>query len=164
MDPFSLTGTLIALIQITSKIVTLCYDYRSSLKSSSREIVQITDELNSLQTVVESLLRIVEQSYDSGDLDDRSRDGGKKGGGKARLETIEKLFEEGGVLGSCLEELHRLKEKLEPREGWRGVKRRLEWPLKEGEMRRALEGLERWKGVMVLAVVTDNALVLLMGG
>lgn len=159
MDPFSLTGTLIALIQITSKILTLCYDYRSSLKSSTREIVQITDELNSLRDVIESLLRIVERSREDGSGSESGENSQK-----ATLETIERLFEEGGVLTGCLGELERLRVKLEVREGWREVKRRLEWPLKESEMRRALEGLERWKAAMVLAVVTDNALVLLREG
>ena len=77
-----------------------------------------------------------------------------------RLETFELLLKEGGVLEGCLEELERLRVKLDEGAGeaaWKRVKRKLEWPLKEGEMRRAMEGLERLKATMVLAMSADNA-------
>jgi hypothetical protein len=60
-------------------------------------------------------------------------------------------------LVNAKDELERLKIKLEPQKGWRAVKKTLQWPLKEGEMRKALEGLERLKSTIQLALSADQA-------
>lgn len=70
---------------------------------------------------------------------------------------MELLAKDGGTLQSCLTELERLRAKLEPETGWRKLRNSLIWPLKEGEMSRALESLERWKSTMQLALSADQA-------
>jgi len=139
MDPLSITGTLIAVVQITTSVISICYDYRSGVASASRDVVQITESLNSLKEVLESLLRLIETT---------------KAG---ELSTVELLARDGGTLQSCQAELERLRGKLEPEKGWRKLRNSLVWPLKEGEMRRALEALERWKSTMQLALSADQA-------
>jgi hypothetical protein len=139
MDPLSITGTLIAVVQITTTVISICYDYRSGVASSSREVVQITESLNSLKEVLESLLRLIETTR------------------AGELPTVELLAKDGGTLQSCQAELERLGRKLEPEKGWRKLRNNLVWPLKEGEMRRALEVLERWKSTMQLALSADQA-------
>jgi hypothetical protein len=139
MDPLSITGTLIAVVQITTSLISICYDYRSGVNSSSREVLQITESLNSLKDVLESILRLIETT--------------KVG----ELSTVELLAKDGGTLQSCQTELERLRAKLEPEKGWRKLRNSLIWPLKEGEMRRALEALERWKSTMQLALSADQA-------
>jgi len=139
MDPLSITGTLIAVVQITTFLISICYDYRSGVNSSSREVLQITESLNSLKDVLESILRLIETT--------------KVG----ELSTVELLAKDGGTLQSCQTELERLRAKLEPEKGWRRLRNSLIWPLKEGEMRRALEALERWKSTMQLALSADQA-------
>jgi len=139
MDPLSITGTLIAVVQITTSVISICYDYRSGVASASRDVVQITESLNSLKEVLESLLRLIETT---------------KAG---ELSTVELLARDGGTLQSCQAELERLRGKLEPEKGWRKLRNSLVWPLKEGEMRRALEALERWKSTMQLALSVDQA-------
>ena|SRR5436853_275853 len=119
--------------------------YRAGVESASREVIQITSELNSLRDVLESLLRIVEKSQSND-----SKDG-------SRLATFELLIKEGGPLMTCKAELEALKSKLEPERGWRKMRNRLVWPLKEGEVRRTLDGLERLKGTMGLALSADQA-------
>jgi hypothetical protein len=54
-------------------------------------------------------------------------------------------------------ELERLRKEIEPEKGWRKVRRQLVWPLREGEVRKALAGLERLKGTMQLALAADQA-------
>ncbi|KUJ17322.1 uncharacterized protein LY89DRAFT_733179 [Mollisia scopiformis] len=143
MDPLSLTGTLIAVLQITTSVISVCYDYRAGVASASREVVQITESLNALKDVLESLLRLVETS--------------ESGEDRARLSNIEVLAKDRGTLESCLNELIRLEGKLQPEKGWRKLRRGLVWPLKEGEMKRALAGLERYKSTMLLAISADQA-------
>lgn len=142
MDPLSITGTLIAVLQITSAVITICYDYRQGSKNASRDVIQISDELSSLKDVLDALLRLVEKS-EAGDASD--------------LSTFELLARPGGPLLSCQTELERLKTKLEPEKGWRKVRQSLVWPLKEGEMKKALGSLERLKSTMSLALSTDHA-------
>lgn len=139
MDPISLTASVIAVLQITTACISICYSYRTSLTTSSQQIQQISSSLNSLKDVLESLLTLIETS--------------KPG----ELSTVESLARDGGALQECLGELERLKGKLEIKEGWRGVGQRVAWPLKEGEVRRQLEGLERWKGTLGLALSADQA-------
>jgi hypothetical protein len=145
MDPISITGTIIAVLQITSSVISICYDYRGGVESASREAIQITNELNSLRDVLESLLRVVEKSQSNNGKDGSS------------LATFELLTKEGGPLMTCKTELERLKSRLEPENGWRKMRSRLVWPLKEGEVRRTLDGLERLKGTMGLALSADQA-------
>lgn len=145
MDPISITGTIIAVLQITSSVISICYDYRAGVESASRDVIQITNELNSLREVLESLLLVVEKS--------------KSNNGKdvSRLATFESLMEEGGPLMTCKAELERLKSTLEPEKGWRKMRSKLVWPLREGEVRRTLDGLERLKGTMGFALSVDQA-------
>jgi len=143
MDPLSATGTLIALLQISSAVISFCYEYRQGTKSAAREVVQISDELNSLKDVLEALLKLVESSASSES--------------SARLSTFELLVKADGPLLTCQSELERLKKQLEPEKGWRAVRRTLVWPLKEAEMKRALDALERLKSMMQLALSADQA-------
>jgi len=143
MDPLSATGTLIAVLQISSALISICYEYRQGTKNSSRDIVQISDELNSLKDVLESLLKLVESNHD------------------VRLSSFELLVRENGPLLACKKELERLRRELEPENGWRKVKRQLVWPLREVEVKKALGDLERLKGTMQLALAADQACVYL---
>ncbi|KAG4437222.1 hypothetical protein IFR05_007311 [Cadophora sp. M221] len=143
MDPLSVTGTLIAVLQVTAKVISICYDYRQGVSSASREVLQISSSLNSLKDVLESLLSLIENS--------------KSDTSTSKLATVELLAKEGGTLESCQEELLRLKRKLEPETGWRKIRKSLVWPLKETEVRKALDELERSKSMMLLALSADQA-------
>ena len=142
MDPLSITGTLIAVLQVTSAVISICYDYRQGVKNSSREVIQLSDELNSLKDVLDALLHLVEKSASTN---------------PARLSTFELLAKSDGPLLTCQSELERLKAELEPETGWRAVRKSLVWPLKDGEMRKSLGSLERLKSTMQLALSADQA-------
>lgn len=139
MDPLSITGTLIAVLQITVSMISTCYEYRAGVASASRDVIQISDGLNALKNVLESTLRLVETTP----------------AGDKHLINVKMLAKDGGTLQDCLMELERLQEKLKPETGWRKVKKSLTWPLKEGDTSRALAGLERFKSTMLLAVSAD---------
>lgn len=143
MDPLSLTGTLIAVLQVTTKVISICYDYRQGVASASREVLQISSSLNSLKDVLESLLNLIEDS--------------KSEKSTTKLATVELLAKDGGTLESCQAELLRLRRKLEPETGWRKIRKSLVWPLKETEVRKALDELERSKSMMLLALSADQA-------
>jgi hypothetical protein len=140
MDPLSITASLIAVLQVTSAVISICYDYRQGQKHASREVIQLSDELNSLKDVLDSLLQLAEKSSDD----------------QARLATLNKLTQPNGSISNCQMEMERLKKKLEPESGWRAVRKSLVWPLHWAEMSKVLEGLERLKTTMQLALLTDQ--------
>ncbi|KAB8292154.1 hypothetical protein EYC80_007897 [Monilinia laxa] len=148
MDPLSISASLIAVIQITGSLISFCYDYRQGAKHASKEIVRISDELNGLRDILDSLLRLAEKS---------------EGNGGAQLATFELLLKDDGPLWVCRRELEVLKGKLEIRDGdggWRarGLEkaRMLVWPLKEGEVRKTLDVLERLKSTLQLGLSADQ--------
>lgn len=148
MDPLSVTGTLIAVLQVSASVISICYEYRQGIKNASREVAQISDELNSLNDVLETLLKLVESSSDSW---------GNRTGPSARLSTFESLVKPAGPLLACQSQLERLKKQLEPQQGWRELKKTLTWPLKEPDMKKALDNLQRLKSTMQLALSADQA-------
>lgn len=142
MEPISLAGTLIAVLQITSSVISVCYNYRQGSKNASQEAIRISHELNSLKDVLESLLGFVEKS----EPNDASR-----------MSTLELLAKPDGSLFACQTELEKLKMKLDPGVGWRAVGKALAWPLKEDQTQKALSSLERLKSTMQLALSADQA-------
>ena len=147
----SAVASLIAVLQVASAVITICYAYRQGQKHSSREVIQLSDELSSLKDVLDALLHLVEKSEASNATINSSSNS------ENRLATFELVLQPDGPLFTCQSELERLKAKLEPESGWRAVKRSLVWPLKEGELRKALGVLERLKGTMQLALAADQA-------
>ncbi len=154
MDPISITGTIIAVLQLTATIISITYDYRQGVSSASREVLQLSSSLNSLKDVLEALLSLIESSSSKSESGFELKE--ERSGG-TRLATVELLAKEGGTLESCFEELEKLKRKLEPERGWRSVRKSLVWPLKEKEVLRVLQGLERGKSMMLLALSADQA-------
>lgn len=59
-DPLSITAGIIAVLQVTSKVVSLCYDYRCGVKNGSNKMKQLIDEVASLRDVLESALRLAD--------------------------------------------------------------------------------------------------------
>ncbi|KAM0330818.1 hypothetical protein ACHAQA_003773 [Verticillium albo-atrum] len=56
MDPVGLAGTLIAIVQVSSKIVVACYEYHQSVKDALSDVTRIRDEATSVRNVAERLV------------------------------------------------------------------------------------------------------------
>jgi hypothetical protein len=65
MDPLSVTASIIAVLQATSVVVSICYDYSSALKGSSWELLKVIDEVRDLRNVLETLERLARQEESS---------------------------------------------------------------------------------------------------
>jgi hypothetical protein len=185
MDPLSLTASLIAVLQISGSIISSLYVYHSSAKSAGKEAARMIDEVNSLRGVLEGLLRAVDE--DGTDNNDAPGAGNGNGGGATRLRTLQQLAAPGGELERCRAELEALQAQLgveawdlgglkgeemgrgkEKGKGvvtgnvaamWKAVKHALAWPLKEGDVRRILENLQRAKSTLGLALAADQAVL-----
>jgi hypothetical protein len=146
MDPIRISSTLIGLLQQTSALVSVCYDYRRGIPSSDSEAIAITAALNELKAVSEALLRLVERSDAEG---------------ASQFPAIKLLVKDDGTLVNCLAVLEKLEEDLEPEEGWKQARKPLEWPLDAAEMKKTIEDLEGFIGTMRLALTADQATMIL---
>ncbi|KAF8542732.1 hypothetical protein BDD12DRAFT_875826 [Trichophaea hybrida] len=135
MDPLSITASIIAVLQATNAIISVCYDYSAVVKGSSSELSRVTEEVKSLRNLLESVAQLAEKA-ESADSNAESQ-----------LPTL-KLF--------CKPDVGQLAS------GQVGSKRRrlihaLGWLLKEGETKKTPENIERFKATLNLALTVDQA-------
>ena len=149
MDPLSITVSIVALIQTTNQVVSLCYNFATG-KSTVRTISELLDQLKSLRNVLESL----EQFCKSNDLTDPATT-------SSQLGTIKELCDMDN--GPIAKELAYLEEVLRPpnwasRDGSRrkALVQSLTWPLKEAETAKTLENIERLKTNLQLALTVNQ--------
>jgi hypothetical protein len=138
IDPIGLVGTLIAVVQVCNKIISVCYEYRNGIRDASGDISRILDETSSIRTLAERLLKTAEADY------------------RADLPSLQSLDDAENPLRRCLTELVDLKTilKLGRKVGLRST---LVWPLKRPEAERRLLAIERAKTTLQLALSADNA-------
>ncbi|KAL9118750.1 MAG: hypothetical protein Q9187_004699 [Circinaria calcarea] len=140
MDPLSIVASFITIIDISSKIITICYRYRGAVKNAPRDLLRVQNEVTSFRSIVERLHQLV--------IEDPQSQG---------LPTLEKQTGPDGPLTQCLVELESLKKRLEPEKGWRAASKALMWPLREGDAIKSLDFIGRVKQTLQLALLADNA-------
>jgi hypothetical protein len=139
-EPLSIAASIIAVIQITSRVAAMCYDYRAGLKSHSRDIKYVTEEITSLRDVLESILKLVDHEE----------------GEASELSTLKVLTKPDGPLSSCKVQMLLLEKDLSPGTGLRAVARTLKWPYARGEVDKKVQELGRLKSSLTLAMTTDQ--------
>lgn len=149
MDPLSVTASIIAVWQAANAIISICYNYSAAVKGTPWKVPNVTNEVQSLRDVLESLAKLAERA------------GHEDHSAEARLPALKVLCEpDTGLLAMCKTELESLEKKLRPskRLGSRGgaVLQSLSWPLKEGETEKMLKNLERYKATLLVALQTDQ--------
>lgn len=141
MDPVSLTASIIAIIQISGKVISICYDYRRAIKKSAEDAIKIIKEIKSLQDVLERLLQLAE------------REGAKK---IPRLASLQGLNQVEGTLTLCRSGLSSLKVKLEAPHGIKKFLKIMQLPLTEKEVKTTLDSISQMKGTLSLAIAADQ--------
>ncbi|KAL9121868.1 MAG: hypothetical protein Q9187_001574 [Circinaria calcarea] len=133
MDPLSATGTVIAVIQITTKVLAICYEYRSRCKNYPQELHTIVNELRAL---------------------DDSQCGGPA---SENTHLARVILDPNGPVRQCSDELTQLaKDLAEPTSSKKRVVAALLWPLKEKSVRKSLEAIARRKATLNLALIADQ--------
>ena len=153
MDPLSLTASLIAVLQISGTIISALYEYRTCVKDASKDAARVTQELNGLRSVLESILQAVEK--------EQAR---PNSSGLSRLSTFEALTQRNSELERCREDLESISKKLgadRDVSSWKTVGRSLVWPFKTKEIDKLLQGVQRAKSTMNFALSTDQAVMTL---
>lgn len=151
MDPLSVTASVITVIQAAEAVISICCNYRSSIKGSSWEVSRVLDEIRGLRDV----LRILEGLADKADTSGSTN--------QSHFLELKSLCDPGtGILSRCRNELEMLESSLAPpgRSGPAGPKRKalveaLRWPLQRGETENVLERIERFKSTINLTITAD---------
>lgn len=156
MDGLSAATSVITVLQAANAIISVCYDFRSVLKDAPWGLTKVTDQLKDLRNVLETLETLAEKAEKT---DIRSSD---------KLPAFRLLCEpEKGPLETCLRELNSLEKTLTP-PSWSGkagskrqaLIRTIGWQLKDTDIDRSLQKIERCKVTLNLAITADEAYVL----
>ena len=149
MDPLSLTASVIAIIQLADRIISVCKEYVTTVKDAPNDLRVIIIEAGSVKCVLELLELLIPR----GDNDNISV-------------ILEKLRTSHGPIEGCKQALTAL-DSLFPVEVEclaRGKRRKilrslkdLAWPFKEGKARRLLGDIGRHKATISLALTTETA-------
>lgn len=150
-EALGLVASIIAVLQITNTVISVCHDYGAALHGASSELSQVQNEIETLRDVLQTLEPLAKQAELAGPAAGTS------------LSALFLICGPNSLLEHCLDEVKRLDEKLKS-PSWSnrfGPKRKalvqaLRWPLKEAETRKILEKLERFKNTLALAVNVDQ--------
>lgn len=138
-EAFGIVGSSIAVLQLTTKLVSLGYEYISGLKDAPREIRQLINELHSLSQILFNLQDFIRNRAD------------------IQQEILGMLDGQNGLLSECLMELKRIQLKIEPKidqsSGSRmAVKTHLMWLMNEKDIIKHISQIERYKTSLSLAL------------
>jgi hypothetical protein len=139
MDGLSGAASVIAVIDISGKITSLCFQYSIAVKDAKKDIERLQTKIRDITSLVETIKQLSE------------------GPDKARLSTIHGLSDS---LERCLQELKELKEQLDPGKGRKAMSRfgvrALKWPFTSKQVEKIVSGLERYESNFVLALQIDQ--------
>ncbi|KAI1084890.1 ankyrin repeat-containing domain protein [Whalleya microplaca] len=143
-DPLSMAASLIAIVQISGGIISLCYDYRRSVQGAKKDVATLQRELQSLRDVIEQLLKLLDADNEF------------------YLPLLRKINASNDSFKEYEEDFRRLEDRLRsPISKWRQLGHQLLWPLRERELSKDLESIHRMKGIIEFSLVADTALSIL---
>ena len=144
MDGLSAAGGVIAVIQISAQVYSLCQKYYLGVKDARQEIQRLSAELLTLQDVLHNVADLANSPN------------------AANLSAIASLSKPDGPTDQCAAMLRDLQTKLESTSGSTNNPMRkyglraLTWPLKIKELENALAAIQRNKSVFTLALAIDQ--------
>ena len=135
MDPVSLSASIVAMLQITGKLLSYLNDVRNTTKDQA----QLAVEASNIYGLLASLRFRVEQS--------NAHD--------PWFSAVHNLGTENGPLDQAREALERLVSKAEPCQGIQRLGKQLMWKFEKSEMRDILDKIERIKTLVNIALTDD---------
>jgi hypothetical protein len=139
MDGLSAAANVIAVVDISAKIASLCFQYSVAVKNAKEDIGRLQRKVNDIKDV----LGEVQQLLDGRD--------------KTRLSATNKLLDS---LKECFLQLEELKTQLEPGKTCKAMSRfgvrALKWPFTSKEVEKIVASLERYEQTFSLALQADQ--------
>ncbi|KAF2732279.1 hypothetical protein EJ04DRAFT_470504, partial [Polyplosphaeria fusca] len=146
MDGLSGAASVIAVVDISAKVVSLCYKYSVEVKHAKDDIERLRRKVNDTKNVLEKLQQLLDKQ------------------GKSHLPTINTLLD---PLQRCSQELKELEAtlqaKLEPSGRRKAMQRvglrALKWPLTSKEVEKTVYNLEKYGHTFSLALQVDQTIL-----
>ena len=138
-EGLALATSIIAVIQISDRVISLACQFIGKVRGAEREVAHIITTITSLKGFLEFLNTFIEN-------DDSAR----------QLPLLHKLSDPDGPLNTCTELLADIEDKLRPKRDYDGVLKAITWPLKWKDIGKALETIERLKTSIMLTMQGDT--------
>ncbi|BCR94918.1 uncharacterized protein AKAW2_11964A [Aspergillus luchuensis] len=137
VEPIGLVGTIIGIVQVCAKLVSVCYDYRMGVRDAPQDISRILDEVSSFGTIAQQLVKAIESANASS------------------LPSLQTMDGNDGALRRCLVQLQDLRASLKLGKS-SSVGRALGWPLQLVDVEKMLQTLATTKSKLQSALAADN--------
>ena len=149
-EGLAVAASVIAVLQITNSVISICYDYSAAATGSSWELPRLMSELESLRSVLQRLEPLAKQADFSLVPN-------------AKLPAFIELCKPNGALPLCCREIQSLETTLKTPD-WSvcfGPKRKaivqaLRWPLKSKDTEKSLNHIIRLRDILSLALAADQ--------
>jgi hypothetical protein len=139
MDGLSGAASVIAVIDISAKLTSICYQYSIAVKEAKDDIKRVQRKFSDITHILEKLKEFL-------DTQD-----------KTRLSSTHGLLDS---LSQCLQELEDVKAKLEPGKTWKTMSRigfrALKWPFTSKQVDKIVSTLEGYQQTFMLALQVDQ--------
>jgi hypothetical protein len=139
MDGLSGAASVIAVIDMSAKIASLCFQYSIAVKDAKDDIERVQREVGDITQILEKIKQVLDRQ------------------GKTRLSTTHGLFDS---LSQCLRELEDLKVKLEPGKTRKTMSRigvrALKWPFTSKQVDKIVSILKGYEQTFSLALQVDQ--------
>jgi hypothetical protein len=139
MDGLSGAASVIAVIDISAKIIAVCYQYSKAVKDAKDDIGRVQRKVGDITHI----LKKIERLLDSQD--------------KTRLSTTDGLLDS---LSQCLQELKDMEAKLNPGKSRKIMSRiglrALKWPFTSKQVDKIVSTLEGFEQAFTLALQVDQ--------
>lgn len=136
MDPLSLSASIVAVLQLTGKVI----QYLNCVKGAPKDRQRLLSELCNVNCILYILQNQADQAEN----------------GEQWSLTLHALSSPGGLLSQFEASVESLTFKLSPVEGWAKVGKALRWPFEKDEIHTILEEIERQKSGFILAQQNDH--------
>lgn len=137
MDGLSGAASVIAVVDISAKVASLCYKYSVEVTHAKDDIERLRRKVNDTKNVLERLQELEQNN--------------------PQLSTTRNVADS---LQKCHEQLEKLKDRLEPGRGRKAMRRvgirSLKWPFTSKEVEKTVQNIENYQNTFGLALQTDQ--------
>jgi septal ring factor EnvC (AmiA/AmiB activator) len=139
MDGLSGAASVIAVVDISAKVASLCFQYSVAVKDAKSDIERLHRKVNDINNVLEKLQQLLDKQE------------------KSQLSTTRNIVDS---LKECHQQLQGLKDQLEPSRGRRAMQRvgvrALKWPFTSKQVEKMVIVLEQYGHTFSLALQIDQ--------
>jgi hypothetical protein len=139
MDGLSGAASIITVIDISAKVVSLCFHYSLAVKDAKRDIERLQNKVTDIKDILEEIRRLLD------------------GQDKIQFSATRKLLDS---LKECQRQLQGLHAQLEPHRGRKVMQRigfrALKWPFTGKQVEKMVNSLEQYEQTFSLALQVDQ--------